>query len=54
MTQHYGVGMGLVVKLHALPRLVVPGLHMPLVYAVMFHKCLTPKFITIRSYMQQK
>jgi hypothetical protein len=23
-------------------------------YAVMFHKCLTPKSVTIRSYKQQK
>jgi hypothetical protein len=23
-------------------------------YGVMFHKCLTPKSVTIRSYMQQK
>jgi hypothetical protein len=25
-----------------------------IVSVVMFHKCLTPKFVTIRSYMQQK
>jgi hypothetical protein len=35
MTQHYGVGIGLMVKPHALLGLIVPGLHMPLVYVVL-------------------
>jgi hypothetical protein len=35
MTRRYGVGMGLVVEPHALLRLVIPGLRMPLVYAVL-------------------
>jgi hypothetical protein len=35
MTRRYGVGMGLVVELHALLGLAIPGLHMPLVYAVL-------------------
>jgi hypothetical protein len=35
MTQRYMVGMGLMVKLHALLGLVVPGLCIPLVYAVL-------------------
>jgi hypothetical protein len=35
MTRRYGVGMGLVVEPHALLRLIVPGLHMPLVTTVL-------------------
>jgi hypothetical protein len=35
MTWCYGVGMGLVVELHALLGLILPGLYMPLVYVVL-------------------
>jgi hypothetical protein len=35
MMWHYGVGMGPVVELHALLGLIIPGLHMPLVYMVL-------------------
>jgi hypothetical protein len=35
MMQHHGAGMGLVVEPHALLWIIVPRLHMPLVYIVL-------------------